>query len=518
VAREANDAVPAFTKRIARGVAIAEDPAPGASFGAERCLLVAEGLVEAYERGERDVTGRLRCVAEMFTEAAISLDAPYLNPGSGDIYEVIEAKEQAPRKQRRSHAGDDVSEAVGRIGAWLCREAIWHEDRCTWMGEPPDSHAGRRLQSLDGDLYAGTSGIALFLARLAARSGDATARDHALGAVHHALTRVDRLRSADRNGLYDGSIGVAVAVAEVGLLLGDSELSERARSVARETAAALAADSAEDDLLGGRAGVIAGLLRLSEVLGEASVLEPVSRLSWELVTRAAARRGGVAWRSRRLEREQPLTGVSHGAAGIGLALVEAFAATGEAAFRDVAEAAFAYEQAWFNAEAGNWRDLRGVTRPGPQDLLACATDWCHGAPGIAVSRLEAHRVLGDEGLKQEAVTGLETTLRRVWESLDGGLGATGLCLCHGPLSCAEVLTLGARYFGNSRYREVALAFGSTLASWVKLEDAGAWQDAWQPGLMTGAAGAGYFLLRLLDPEIPSLLMPGVGTKSVVAGA
>ena len=43
--------VPSFTKRLAPGLALAEDPGSGDSFGTSRCRLVAEGVFDAYQQG-----------------------------------------------------------------------------------------------------------------------------------------------------------------------------------------------------------------------------------------------------------------------------------------------------------------------------------------------------------------------------------------------------------------------------------------------------------------------------------
>src|SRR5262249_4386404 len=59
-------ATPAFTKTLAPGLGLAEDPGSGASFGMSRCHIVAEALVRARERGTKDVAGRLATIEECF--------------------------------------------------------------------------------------------------------------------------------------------------------------------------------------------------------------------------------------------------------------------------------------------------------------------------------------------------------------------------------------------------------------------------------------------------------------------
>jgi len=82
------DGAPPFTKPLTRGLAVAEEPGDGESFGEHRCRLLAEAIVIASERGQRTMHQRLAVVHDRFRVAGIALDAPYLEPGSDDAYEL----------------------------------------------------------------------------------------------------------------------------------------------------------------------------------------------------------------------------------------------------------------------------------------------------------------------------------------------------------------------------------------------------------------------------------------------
>ena len=72
--------IPAFTLRFAPGVALAESPGTGQSFGLSRCGLLAEGVVDAYERGIHEATGRVDAAIAHFAVNGVDIDAPYLDP------------------------------------------------------------------------------------------------------------------------------------------------------------------------------------------------------------------------------------------------------------------------------------------------------------------------------------------------------------------------------------------------------------------------------------------------------
>jgi len=84
---ELGAAVPWFTKRLGPGLGLAEDPGNGESFGMSRCSMVAKGILRAGETGYRALEDKMQAVQTVFSEQGISLEEPWLNAGSKDIYE-----------------------------------------------------------------------------------------------------------------------------------------------------------------------------------------------------------------------------------------------------------------------------------------------------------------------------------------------------------------------------------------------------------------------------------------------
>lgn len=83
---ELKEVVPLFTKRLAPGLGLAEDPGDGLSFGQSRCRIAAQGLYRCWCEGLQDSAARLRCVAEVFREQGVDPERPYLEAGSSDPY------------------------------------------------------------------------------------------------------------------------------------------------------------------------------------------------------------------------------------------------------------------------------------------------------------------------------------------------------------------------------------------------------------------------------------------------
>jgi lantibiotic modifying enzyme len=363
----------------------------------------------------------------------------------------------------------------------------------------------------------------LFLAELHAATGAADARRTCLGALRQALSCAEAVPPRSRLSLYIGWIGVALAAGRAGAVLDEGTLVERAGGLLRRLRRAAGADEAggEVDLLGGCAGAIVGLLSLRGVLHDPGLLEWAVRLGEHLLRTAERSDAGYSWRSPRLPDQRNLAGLSHGTAGIGHALLELSVAAADTRFRDAAEQAFRYERAWFDPAEENWPDFReqwsgpyrprsGPARRRPEGPLAFSTLWCHGAPGIALSRLNASRLLGDATCRAEALAALRTTGSAVERALQSAVW--NYSLCHGLAGNAEVLMDGHRLLGPAAEGAAALALRVAHAG---IERYGAAGRPWPcgtvvgetPGLLLGLAGIGYFYLRLQDPLVPSVLLP-----------
>ena len=401
------------------------------------------------------------------------------------------------------------------IGELLSREAVWHGDRCSWMGVVPDERSGRArveptYSALGPDLYGGTAGVALFLAMLAASTGEATARQTSLGAIRHALSRAGLQPPGGRLGLFTGWTGIAFAATQVGVLLGEEGLLEDASVLLRQCAAETP-DEVEFDLISGRAGAITALVVLTELLGDRALLAVARRLGEELLQAAAGDNGERSWRGPAEAQWRDLTGFSHGAAGAGCALLELYVATSDESFREAAEQAFRYERRWFDPAAGNWPDFRrDPSRPSSaQPRVAFSTAWCHGAPGIALSRLRAFEITGDATWKAEALTALRTTQQAV--TLGVRTGRANYSLCHGLAGNAEVLAIGQEILSHEWEGMATLV---AEVAHVGIERYAMRGHVWPcgvdggdtPNLMLGLAGIGSFYLRLANPETPSILL------------
>ena len=404
-------------------------------------------------------------------------------------------------------------EQADAIARRICRDAIWWDGRCNWIGPTIESLNmwDVRHKSFGPDLYSGTSGVAVFLAS-AVHSGEGRlVRKTAEGAARHAQEHAGEFPPAQGAGLYSGTTGVAWALIRVGELLGASEWQDRGLGIL-DSLAAPPADAAID-LMSGYAGAIPVLIELSRRYDRPAWLDLAARWGDRLEQLALKSPEGWSWKTI----EPPpgtagrnLTGFSHGAAGIGWAFYELFGATGEPRFRCAAEEAFRYERTHYSPEHENWPDFRDYLRPpgGPPGPVF-GTAWCHGAPGIALSRLGAWRLAGGDEIRREA----EIAVRTTRQAVDAPEAVrSGFSLCHGCAGNADILLEAARALEAPDLRASAERIGQ-----AGIEHFEAQRLPWPCGLhgagetknlMLGTAGIGYFYLRLANPALPTVLRIG----------
>ncbi|MBE9168982.1 hypothetical protein IQ238_16160 [Pleurocapsales cyanobacterium LEGE 06147] len=86
--------VPLFTKLLAPGLALAEEPnykfSHQDSFGTNRCQIVVNGLLAARQQGDRSPAKRMIAIQKQFYSLGIELERSYLNANSEDIYTPLE--------------------------------------------------------------------------------------------------------------------------------------------------------------------------------------------------------------------------------------------------------------------------------------------------------------------------------------------------------------------------------------------------------------------------------------------
>ena len=132
-------ATPVFTKVLAPGLGLAEEPAvSGDSFGMDRCRLLAEAIVRIHERAVAGATDRLAVIEEVFAEDGISLATPYLN---------LEASVRSRGAGGEGRPSRDLIEAgLSEPAGWRAR--LWRLCLRRRVRGAPSAETGEHLDGL----------------------------------------------------------------------------------------------------------------------------------------------------------------------------------------------------------------------------------------------------------------------------------------------------------------------------------------------------------------------------------
>lgn len=411
---------------------------------------------------------------------------------------------QTPR--RRKNGDIDFLRYAERIAVDLHANAISGADGSTsWIGPMSFPQTDRvEYQVIGANLYDGVCGIAVFLAALHRVTGKRIYRDRARAALV-SLKKIlgsddEPLKAAwvNRMGL-GGAAGIGSVIYGLAIcanLLDDDDCLAMARGAVSLVDQGWIEADVRLDLMSGSAGLIHALLGSGCVEAGPVGLDLALAGARRLMD-AQDKAGGWPTIGPR-----PILGMSHGAAGIALALDRLGSRYGDLAITSAGLEGYAFESVRYDSTQGNWPDLRpGLSAVGEErpDIVA----WCHGATGIAVSRLAALRLDGSRAvLLDDAVRALNATARIGQTEVD--------TLCCGNAGRADALVTAGFQLDDPSWTKI----GTDLMRGVGDRFArrgrfgmfmGIADGVSSPGLFRGTAGVGYTFLRLLQPDLPNVL-------------
>lgn len=399
--------------------------------------------------------------------------------------------------------GEQLRWAAQAVGERLEALALHSENNVNWLGLTLEKERYWSLLPLGLDLYDGLPGVALFLAYLGAITQEPRYSRLAQTTLSTMRRQWERRKSfITWIGGFDGWGGMLYTLAHLGVLWDDPALLAEAEAAVEPILPLIEKDE-RLDITTGAAGCIGSLIVLYRCTSSERILAAAVKCGDYLIAHAQPMEQGIGWVVPGMAKE-PLTGFSHGAAGIAWALLELSALTDIERFRTAALGAIAYERSLFSPQEANWLDLRefetseSVTNSSHKHFM---TAWCNGAPGIGLARLQCLCHLDDGEIRTEIDTALKTTLSE-------GFGRNH-SLCHGDLGNLELLLQASEILNEPQLRSQTNRRATMILDSISKHGwlCGNPLGVESPGLMTGLAGIGYGLLRLAEPQrVPSVLV------------
>jgi len=421
-----------------------------------------------------------------------------------------------------------LDEAI-RIGDDLLLRAEYDSNGASWETYAPNFNGFLALGKT-GNIYSGSSGIALFLIELYLQTQNSQYLKTAVDAAEWAETYFKTNQNNDYS-FFVGQIGLSYVYLRLHYVTANLKYLEKALDIARPCLTFLESPALQADLILGVSGTILGLLHLHQAKpDEGWLVDKIDSFVEYLIDKAQQGPVGLFW-GRSPDLIKGLCGFSHGTAGVGYVFLELGHYFKDETFYWLAEQAFSYETYYYIDEIKNWPDFRCITseinyvtlkeelrRGDVANFLYNGAEmnaWCHGAAGIGLSRLTAFDFLQ----KEKYIFEINNAIKKiVLTDIEPKLQYFNFTLCHGGGGNAELLIEAYKLFNDNKL----LLFAETIAdnalkyrqsnnmylsgySTLQREDL---------SLFSGNAGIGYFFLRLIDPEnVPSILSPKIGVAS-----
>ncbi|MWA02649.1 phosphotransferase [Actinomadura sp. LD22] len=286
----------------------------------------------------------------------------------------------------------------------------------------------------------GAAGCTGALVRYLRHSDDPRLPDASATAARWML---DRLRDGTRrpSGLYFGTAGVAWALLDAGLALGDGGLADEAVAVAE----ALPGTAPGPDVTHGTAGIGMTALHLWARTGLPLFAERALAAADALAASVEEGPDGLVWRTP-AHVESKLAGKSyygfaHGIAGVGCFLLACAEATGRAEHRDLA---VRVGDGLLDAAVRTpWSLMWGTGTGDPPT----APYWCHGASGIGTFLVRLGAATGEARFAEAAGLSARAVTDQSWRAVLGQ--------CHGLAGNGDFLLDMADATGDARYRAAA---------------------------------------------------------------
>lgn len=386
-----------------------------------------------------------------------------------------------------------IRKQIEKIVSWICDTAVTAGEDISWVGLQFFEKDRFSMGASGMYLYSGISGIAILLAEFIHNFADVKAEKIFRMVLDKLVRYTDQLyqqKNPDANlrtGLFDGESSIVYSYLLLYKIFGNGFYLECAEKHFHAMEKYLPEDECLD-LLAGNAGAIAAAMMLYHAAGNKKYLECAVKTEQQLWKHRQRMEYGVGWNLKNHTR--PLAGMAHGNSGFLMAYSMLYEATGENSYLEKIKSLLKYENTLYSEETGNWKDLRTSGNKGH-----IMNAWCHGAPGILLSRLKLSCVSELEIIHRD--------IRRAAQALFVKEQNGQICLCHGT---AGRLLIMQKYLKENQnleyqnlYTKILNTFVSNLENTEKLNAA----EYLNPAFMNGMSGVGLALIELYkDTETP----------------
>jgi len=429
----------------------------------------------------------------------------YRQHGEGDTLEIT-------RCETRGQLTDDAfvklqCKIAGKIADDMARDAIFVSvdggKDTEWTGITVDEKGCWQIAPMGMYLYDGLAGAAVFMAaagKVLKNPAYTNMADHLklqMFRYTKALLGGKMKQECRPLGLFHGESSIVYTYLVLYKITEDSELLVYARKHMAYMMQYFETDK-HYDLLSGNAGVILAAINLYRMTGQRKYMDAAAAVGAWLLEQVSVSKKGTGWRIQGTL--QPMAGMAHGNSGFLMAYTGLFEISGDKRWLEAAMEILKFENTLYDSRTDNWSDIRGGLENG-KDMDSVA--WCHGAPGILLSRLALSETASELDKNDRSIIKRDIS-NAVNKIINDGKRAEK-CLCHGEMGNVKILKTKAVY---QKDRKISVY----TDIWYKQIVEDIWekgfvipQEKYNYGFMTGQTGIGYEMLREIDDTLPCIL-------------
>ncbi|MFY9309152.1 MAG: lanthionine synthetase LanC family protein [Bacteroidia bacterium] len=390
-----------------------------------------------------------------------------------------------------------------------------------WISDNRDNYP-----KFSENIYSGSSGILLFLIEYYNLRKDTNALDIIRKSADW-LEHYCKSNHSKNNAFYTGRVGTVYALVRARILLDDKKGVQRSIFLLKDLDFKLYSQKSCFDFLNGLAGTVLGLLHIYDLKKIQSLKTLILEATKILVEHIQVTNQGFFW-DKTGRMIQPLCGFSHGVSGISFVFLELGRYFNNSFFYEIARRGMDFENTFFNSHKNNWPDFRKGCfseeevaqhinehirgNIGFFETPAYMEAWCHGSPGIALTRLRAYELLKDESYMERAVS-IMNNLR-----LDKKSAFGSSTWCHGFLGNSILFYESAKVDKNAPYYR-SFVQNCLLSIDVKnksgyYKSGLNYEKGENKSLFLGIAGIGYsYIQALCTSDLFSPLLPSLNSHS-----
>ena len=398
--------------------------------------------------------------------------------------------------------------SVKRIADYLIEKAVWGENRTdvSWIDVLPlgdDDNFSWDIRPISVYLYEGLAGIAIFFAAMnkvfPCNKYEEILQAIAVSLFHYTDQMLEDKQSFEDedSGFFNGEAGLVYTYSLLYQITKKEQYLKYAVRHAEILTGAIKKDR-KYDLVYGNAGAVLALIGLYELTQKEEYLIWAQQAGDMLII-SQDEAGG--WASN--PQMCPLAGMSHGAAGIIYALARLYHYTQSESTLDSIINGLKFERSLYDETHMNWKDERHFKGEKVSDQNIFTVAWCHGAPGILLSRLGMVPI-SDEKTQRIITQDIENAIKTVFEN---GISHNN-CLCHGNLGNTEIVNEYCKMFDHKNYgivnREIRKEIVASIAE-DKNMGLSSLYGYCSLGFMNGMSGIGYSILRDFSTDLPCVL-------------